>query len=42
MQQKALDKGVSRQLHGLELIAFFPIAKGKTDPSISHIDNAVV
>ena len=42
MQQKALDKGVSRQRQGLELIAFLSIAVGKADLPISDIDDAVI
>jgi hypothetical protein len=40
MEQKALNKGVSRQLQSLELVAFFPIAVGEADLAISDLDKA--
>ena len=42
MEQEALNKDVSGQLQGLELMTFFSIVIGQTDPSISHLDDAVV
>lgn len=42
MQQKALDKGVCRQLQSLEPIAFLPMAVSQADLPISDIDNAVI
>jgi hypothetical protein len=42
VEQKALDKDLSRQFQTLELIAFFAMAVGKADPSLSDIDEAMI
>jgi hypothetical protein len=42
MQQKALDKGVSRQCRALELIALLPITIGEADLPIAGVDDAVI
>ena len=42
MPQEALDKGMSFEFQGLELIALLPIAESKADQPISDIHDAVV
>ena len=40
MEQKALEKGMSGHLQGLELLALSPIAGGKADQPLAAIDDA--
>jgi hypothetical protein len=42
MQQEAADKFVGVERHRLDTIALTPVTVGKTDPSVSHVEEPVV
>ena len=42
MQQEAADKFVGVERHGLDTIALTPVAVGKADAAVTHVEESVV
>ena len=42
MQQEAADKFVGVERHGLDTIALMPVAVGKADAAVTHVEEPVV